>query len=54
MLAASLQKTPNSNKFSGYNIKPSDDEAPTLELWGMYSFTDITLGSTLTQSGNTC
>ena len=34
---------PPTNKCPGYNIKPSDSESPTLDLWGMWSTSSLLL-----------
>ena len=36
-------KIPTSNEYPGYDTKPSDGEAPVLELWEMWSTPSLPL-----------
>ena len=43
-LTASLQRGKNPfNKCPGYDVKPSDGEAPALEVWGVWSSSSLPL-----------
>ena len=44
--SAGTVEYPTGNEFSGYNIKPSDGEAPAMEIWGMLSTVEPQLTKT--------